>query len=274
MNPALRRLARENMRRTIYAIKYVLWSVLYWPWVLQSLGGRRVTVDNGRRLTVLIPAYSPARMRDITPLVRSLLKCTFVEKIIVSNHNPAVSIRDFVRVQDRRLTLLDQTVRRGPGYCWMLAAREDAEYFMRIDDDVLLFPRQAALLFRRLVEQPSVPHGLSGRIGSRYVQCRETDVDGLFSLYAATHTHVDRYLDYADRMVTAGLLTVDDVELWGEDIVLSRTGSGKPRLHDAGFLLQGLTCWHSRVALHKQPGFPQRRLQVENALEATLSEPI
>jgi hypothetical protein len=202
------------------------------------------------------------------------LKCAFVEKIIVSNHNPAVSIHDFVRVQDRRLALLDQTVRRGPGYSWVLAAREDAEYFMRIDDDVLLFPRQAALLFRWLVEQPSVPHGLSGRIGSRYVQCRETDADGLFSLYAATRAHVNRYLDYAHRMVRAGLLTVEDVEFWGEDIVLSRTGSGKPRIHDVGFLLQGLTCWHSRVALHRQPGFRERRLQVENALEATLSEKI
>jgi hypothetical protein len=213
-------------------------------------------------------------MRDITPLVRSLLKCTFVEKIIVSNHNPAVSIRDFVRVQDRRLTLLDQSVRHGPGYCWVLAAREDAEYFMRIDDDVLLFPRQVALLFRWLVEQPSAPHGLSGRIGSRYVQCRETEVDGLFSLYAATRAHVDRYLDHTDRMVRAGLLTVEDVELWSEDIVLSSTGSGKPRIHDVGFLLQGLTCWHSRVALHRQPGFREHRLQVENALEALLSESI
>jgi hypothetical protein len=205
-------------------------------------------------------------MRNIPALVRSILKCGFVERILVSNNNPSVRIGEQLTIRDRRLVLLDQSVRRGPGYNWVLALREEAEYFMSIDDDVLVFPRQVALLFERLVERPEVPHGFAGQRGSRYLQCRETEVDTLYLIYAATRVHAQRYVEIVTRIVESGVLPVEDLELWGDDMILSSTGSGRPLIHDAGFLLQADSCYDPRIAIHKQADFQAHREQIESAL--------
>ena len=218
----------------------------------------------------MIPTYNPARMRNLEPLIRSILNCTFVDKLIVSNNNPEVRICERVRVRDPRLTLLDQPTRRGPGYSWVLADGEQGEYFLSIDDDVLLYPEQVARLFEHLVKRPGVPHGLAGVCGSKYVSCQEQEVDNLYVVYAVTRAQVRRYLEYARRIVQAGLASQDDVELWSDDILLSRTGSSRPVIHDTGFLLQALTCYHPQIALHKQQEFEARRQRVADALETVL----
>jgi hypothetical protein len=251
----------------IETVKRAAWRGTRWFWLLHSHWGGTVRSKCARKLTVIISTYSPARMRNIPALVRSLLKCGFVERIIVSNNNPAVRIGERLSIRDPRLVLLDQSVRRGPGYSWVLALREQAEYFMSIDDDMLVFPRQVALLFERLVERPDVPHGFAGQRGSQYVQCRESEVDTLYLIYAATKVHAQRYVEIITSIGESGILPVEVAELWGDDIILSRTGSGKPLIHDAGFLLQADTCYDPRIAIHKQAEFQVHRKLIESALK-------
>jgi hypothetical protein len=80
-------------------------------------------MDGSQKLTIIIPTYNSARMRHLAGLVRSVSKCTFVEKIILSNNNPALAVHDHVRVRDPRLMLLETperprcTPRRG-GPTW------------------------------------------------------------------------------------------------------------------------------------------------------------
>jgi len=94
--------------------------------------------------------------------------------------------------------------------------------------------------------------------------CQRVD---LYLLYAATQVHVTRYLEYAQRMVEAGLASNEDIELWSDDVILSRTGLSRALIHDAGFLLQGITCYHSAIALHKQRQFEPSRWRVQEALD-------
>jgi hypothetical protein len=270
MKDALHRIRAVAIQKAIEAVKSASWAALYWPWVLRSRRTAEVSIETPHRLTVLIPTYSPARMRDLDPLIRSVLRCKFVEKIIVSNNNPEVQVRNYVQVRNPRLVLLDQSVRRGPGFLWTLASEQNAEYFLSIDDDLLLYPGQLAVIFRHLLDHPVVPHGLAGLFRSKYVQRREQEVDNLYLLYAATRDHVNRYLENARDIVNAGLASNEDIELWASDLVLSASGSSRPLIHDAGFLLQGRTCYDPAVALHKQGLFETRRQHVQQALD-TLS---
>jgi hypothetical protein len=267
MKDALLRFRHRSTQMATEALKSALWAALYWPWVLRSRRAAHISIETPHRLTVLVPTYSPARMRDLDPLIRSILRCAFVEKIIVSNNNPEARIRDYVKVRNQRLALLDQSVRRGPGFTWILASQEDADYFLSLDDDVLLYPEQLALLFRNLRDRPAVPHGLAGTYRSKYVQGREQEVDNLYLLYAATRDHVNRYLENARDIVETGLASDEDIEYWSNDIVLSASGASRPLIHDAGFLLQGRTCYDPAVAIHKQGQFASRRHRVEQALE-------
>ena len=73
----LRTLARK--------LKYVLWT-------LNGYVGRTVSAHAPQKVTVLITYYHPARMQHIEPQVRNILKCTFVEQLVISNHNPDVRI--------------------------------------------------------------------------------------------------------------------------------------------------------------------------------------
>lgn len=264
---------RTGAQVCIEMVKRTAWATTRWLWVLRSYWGGPVSSCCAHRLTVIVPAYNPARMRNLPALVRSLVKCDFVERIIVTNNNPEVRISGQLYIRDRRLVLINQPVRRGPGYSWVLALGEASEYFMSIDDDVLIFPQQVKLLFERLMERPDVPHGLAGQHGAKYLQCRETEVDTLYLIYAATRAHAQRYVEIVTRIGERGILPVEVVELWGDDIILSHTGAGKPLIHDAGFLLQADSCYHRGIAIHKQTDFQTRRKQIEIALAEVAQSP-
>jgi hypothetical protein len=109
---------------------------------------------------------------------------------------------------------------------------------------------------------------VAGQHGARCIQCREAEVDELYLVYAVTRAHVERYVELVTKIQESGLVPIEVVELWGDDIVLSSTGAGRPRIHNTGFLLQSPTCYDPRVAIHKQPGFHSRREEIKRALEA------
>ena len=79
-------------------------EALYWTWWLNGHLGSTLPASGPERLTVLIPAYHEKRSRNIAPLVRASLQCGSVDRVVISNHNPATSLASMVPTRDPRVS--------------------------------------------------------------------------------------------------------------------------------------------------------------------------
>ncbi|MSP13815.1 MAG: glycosyltransferase family 2 protein [Chloroflexi bacterium] len=240
---------------------------LFWQWVLHGHFGRPVSLATHHRATVIIPVYREQRLRNIEPLVRALLQCKFIELVVVSNHNPAFSIHQKIALRDARLVLLNQTVRRGCGFGWVVASTIDAAYYISVDDDVLIYPGQIAKLFSKLIACPDVPHGLAGSLHGEYCERQDSEVDELYQIYAITGQHLKTYMDYVQRITVGEFASSETIEFWADDVIISRAGSGQPWIHDAGRLTRCRTASADGVAIHREDVFSRKRGEVQLALK-------
>ncbi len=223
---------------------------------------------DGRRAGAVLLSYR--RQPNIDPILRSLLRGSLFERVVMSNNNPQASSRDFVTVSDERLVVIDQLERQGCGLRWHLAQEllADLDVIVVIDDDLFLYPRQLERLVAHALQAPDAPHGVVGGVGRRPVERREAEVEVLWRCYVVTPTHVDRYLD----LVAALDPTMrDEVEQRGDDIAISLTGDEPPRVHDVGRLLSCATSDDADIAVYLQPEFQATRGQVRSAAEAARS---
>jgi hypothetical protein len=202
--------------------------------------------DSGPRCCVIVLSYK--RPANIDLIVRSALKCRFVDKVVVSNNNPDHRARSLTRATSDRLVLIDQERPTRQGIRFALAAQHDSSFYIAIDDDVFLSPRQLARLFSVLVADPSVPHGIGGEVKKTHAQQglppREYDfltgingdreVDHLTRVYAFTKEHLRTALGLFEELGMGDLAGVGN----GEDIVLSFSGRSKPRSHRVGKVAQ------------------------------------
>jgi len=237
-------------------------------WVFNGRFGPTVSLPFEFKGIVILSGYQAERMKNIEPLIRAALKCTFVEKVIVSNNNPQLRIRDWVKITDRRLTMTDQVVRRGAGYQWELIKQEAAHFALAIDNDILLFPRQMASLFAHLAAKPEVPHGLAGETGLGYIQSQETEVNTLFQVYAVTGRHVQRYFDQLKAIERIDQAVADSVEIFGDDLVISALGAGLPLIHNIGLVLRCATANRIGVATFSLADFDAKRAAIQKCLNA------
>ncbi|MBC8073384.1 MAG: MFS transporter, partial [Deltaproteobacteria bacterium] len=208
---------------------------------LPAIGDRR-----GPRCCVVVLNYK--RPANIHLIVRSALKCRFVDKVVVSNNNPDYRARQLTSAESERLVLIDQPRQTRQGIRFALAAAHDSELYIAIDDDVFLSPRQLERLFTFLVADPSVPHGIGGEARKT---CSEQDlpprgygfvtgvngdreVDHLTRVYAFTREHLGTALGLFEQLGMADLAQVGN----GEDIVLSFSGRSRPRIHRVGQVAQ------------------------------------
>jgi hypothetical protein len=247
--------------------------VLYWWWRLDAPRPSQVRIADPRKATVIVSAYSPRRARNLWPLARQVLKCGFVERLIISNNNPSQHLVPPADLTgNARLKMLNQNSRRGPGYSWVLAREDGAAYILGLDDDFLAYPSQLALLFQKLLADPTSPHGLAGKSERdsirRYVVGRDADVEDLYVAYALTREHISRYAAFLEKASVSHGIDPGTVEFWADDIVISRTGPGKARIHDAGFLHLCPTATASSVASYREQGFRQKRDAVRRAIES------
>ncbi|MBD2338949.1 hypothetical protein H6G64_18405 [Calothrix sp. FACHB-156] len=207
----------------------------------------------------VVVLLSHNRYRNMELIVSCALHNTFVSKVIVSNSNPAVKITDWVKVQDSRLVLIDETFPTQPGHRFVLANREDSNYFLSIDDDIFLMPHQWVAFFDKLVADDEVTHCLTGNVyrpgtvasnGSPFHQVTgiEQDVDVLVGSFAFTRQHLDRMFALAH---TLGIHQMTNLRN-GEDILLSFAGIRSPRVHDVGHIwscasssLPGVALWQT-----------------------------
>ena len=72
--------------------KYLQKKLIYYLWVINGYFGWKLGLATSQTLTVLTTYYNPARLKHVNHQIRNLLKCKFVERVIISNHNPALYI--------------------------------------------------------------------------------------------------------------------------------------------------------------------------------------
>jgi hypothetical protein len=219
------------------------------------------------KVTIIVPSYHKYRSRNLQPMARLTLKCGFVEKMIISNHNPEICLHDWVRTNDPRIVLINQPILRGCGYGWVIASQEKADYFIVIDDDMLIYPKQLAILFQHLVNTTESPHGLIGRrANGEYIKHQDAEVAFLYNIYAVTQAHIQKYLDYVREIVAKGYASLEAIEFWADDLILSQTGTVQPRIHKAGCIAQCKTTKAVGVSTFTESLFDGHRLQVYRAL--------
>ncbi|MDY6992750.1 MAG: hypothetical protein SVR94_09125 [Pseudomonadota bacterium] len=267
-----------------FDLKFLAKKMLYYKWLLHLNVGRNVSYGNEQATAILL---SYKRMQNIEPIARSILKCDFIEKLIISNHNPEIKIEEWIKLKDERLVLMNQPVRRRCGYRWNLARAENARYFIAIDDDTFLYPKQIKKLFERLIQQPEIPHGFYGAMYEfiedlksehfriNFVKEREMEVDVLYSGFFVTEAHVQTYFKQLNKMKMNGntvsdyIDSIDDelVITVGDDIVISNTAANKAKIHNVGFVLTCPTAHSEGMAIHTGQAFTLKRRRIFNELK-------
>lgn len=258
--------------RTSYLFGYLRWQH-------DARYGPRVSIAGPEKLTVILLNYQ--RVRNLEPMVRSLLRCDFVEKILVSNNNPRYRIADWIRLRDERIQLVDQPRRTVSSIRFRIACQEAGPYFLAIDDDVFLYPRQVRRLFEELLARPSSPHGIQGEnfLGETTpgtfrgwqvnLHDQEGQADDINTCYAFTREHALE----TDRL--ARCLGLDLVDIYmGSDVILSASGRERPFLHDVGPVLHCLSQHRLGVATWTMRGFFPQRAKMFRSLRALKGWPV
>jgi hypothetical protein len=244
----------------------VPYLVSYLRWRSAALRGERLPWSGEPRITVVLLSYK--RVHNMDTLVRNLLRADCVQHLVVSNNNPDYRISDWVQVEDARLRLVDQPRRTPPGIRFELARQAPGDYFISVDDDVLLYPEQLESLFKSLLAQPEVPHGVQGekflgRSGTRRAGpfgdwqpgCfGETEADVINTVYTFTRKQLEALYRLASALGKEVATLAN-----GEDVLLSMSGQGRPRVHDVGAVGQclswcraGVATWRSRQAFFQE----------------------
>lgn len=247
-------------------------TVNRWSWNAYGRFGFRVGAGVDAHATVLITYYHPARLRHLNGQVRNVLRCRFVDRLVLSNHNPATRLEDALTVRDPRIVIVQQDVSRGCGYRWKVARDHVADFMVVIDDDLLLYPWQLAGLFEHVVRDPSRPHGLAGMVygpagDMRYVQDEECAVDYLCELYAVTGSQVLRYETLREQLSPRTEVT-DSIDRAADFVLISRTGQGSPSIHRAGRVFRDESFDQAGVAVHQGPSFGSSLGAVRAAVES------
>lgn len=215
----------------------------------------------------MIPSYHPSRSRNLEPLVRNALRCSFVDRVVVSNHNPSVRLHRWKWTTLPRVSVIEHPIRRGCGHGWMVAHEWPSPYYLVLDDDTLPEPRQLGRLFAKLLADPTVPHGLAGwRADGHFVERQECDVECLFNVYAVTRQQVERYVSLTETLTNRYDIAPSVIEFYADDIVISHTGERAARSHDLGWVLRCRTSDGEGVAISRDPEFWPHRLRVMRAL--------
>ena len=203
-------------------------KIIYYLWVINGYLGLRSGLQISHPLTILITYYNPVRLKHVNHELRNLLKCEFVEKVVISSHNPSIKIDDYIKVSDPRLILLNHSVRHGCGHRWMVADQFSPEYLIVMDDDILLFPWQLRKLFLALIAEPDLPHSFAGMVKQpngflEYHQKTERSVDYICEIYAITGKHLKHYIQLKDQ-IQKNPGPAKSIEFTEDFIIVSRIG--------------------------------------------------
>ncbi len=239
-------------------------------WKLTAHYGRRPSFRGGTATTALVVYHNPLRARHMRHQVKVVLQCSCVSRVVIASHNPALRIDDPVLNKEPRVTITHESVDRGCGHRWFTAEGLEGDYFLVIDDDILLFPSQIATLVESLLMEPDRPHGLSGLLcleggGFAFHQSEERDVDCLCEVYAVTRQHLQRYIQMTKSLAQNASVAAA-IQRFADFVVISAAGTRKPRIHNVGHVLRCSTFNRPGVAAHAAPGFFETVSEVYRAV--------
>ncbi|MCG6870655.1 MAG: methyltransferase domain-containing protein [Gammaproteobacteria bacterium] len=217
--------------------------------------------DCDASLVVVIPVYS--RPGNLKWILKAPLACRFVRRIVVSNANTGIDIRDYIPFSDPRLVAINEPRRYGVGIRWIRCLEQDSDFYLSFDDDLFLATETIHRLFEQVRSCPSAPAGIHGNIfvpdpdGSHRDPAggrrRSGPVHALWGAFCCTREQLEHCKQLADRLA----IHLPDTNN-GEDILLSLSGTTLPRAVD----LPWFACRTATtgIAIHKNhAGFDEQR---------------
>lgn len=232
-------------------------------WYIRVVFGKVVPSNTVEQLTIILLNYR--RPWNIPMIVRSALRCACVRKVIVCDNSATFCCRG--PLTTARVELQVYPENRGTIARFEAAMADGGRYFLAMDDDVFLSPEQIHTLFRHLCKNPNVPHGVFGQDCQRgkedvyAIVGREGPIDIISRVYAFTHEHVLAFFRVLDVL---GIQNTEERRrlTFGDDIILSHSGAGKPSCHDLGSLLSCPTSSSKGIAVFQEEGFWEYRQQL------------
>lgn len=231
--------------------------------------GRNQHAPDFPPLAVIIQNF--ARPGNIDLIVRTALRCGFVERVILSNNNPDIDVPHRKLPSDPRLKLIRQERRMHCGTRYDIASELPYGYFMSVDDDIFLQPEQITALYSELIRNPTCPHGLFGQTwrevadhGEKHWTLKgvplnhDGPVDVLNCIVAFTAKHVETYHSVLERIGRSGSDSIGPAD----DIVISASGTSRPQCHNFGRVLTCASTNDPEIAAFLQAGVAKYREKV------------
>jgi hypothetical protein len=249
-------------------LSYARWCWGFYRWAA------RVSLRPPRRsvgpLTAVLLSWK--RPQNIDLIARSLLLTPSVGRVVVSNNNPEVPIREWISVRSPRLETVEQPRPRGSASRLWIAREAGKGPFLLIDDDFFLYPRVLERLCRGFLESPSAPRGIIGqlwdaeksRLSSGHFGF-DGELDVLNRIYLLSEEQMERSFAILGEL---GMKTEE--EIVHEDLLLSFSGEGRPRCQAAGGYRDCLSYAEAGVAVMRRPGFHRSRNELFLKLRAHL----
>ena len=233
------------------------------------------------KLCVILLSYK--RQQNIQFIAETILKCPFVDKLIISNSNPEFEIDPWVDIKDDRLEIINHQSKQGCGSRWDILRKQPYDFFMSIDDDVFLKPEQIETLFNQLVADGSRPHGLFGsnwkildyetKLLDRHFSAEiDKTVDLIHQVYAVKKKHIEKYFELRDVLLSKTPDVVSYIDAFSDDILISHCGTAKPKVHNADKLTECKTKAKDGIALCAAEDFLSKRADVYYHLTETRSD--
>jgi hypothetical protein len=203
----------------------------------------------------------------MTRVLLPLCESAAVEKVIVSNNNPEIDLRDWLGpvLDEPKVDLVQQAQ---PSICakrFEIALQQSFDTFLCPDDDLFLARAQIDALIDALRRDPSRVHGVFGEIhsfsGARLrlgggISRIDCEVDILNRCYAFTRAHL---LQMTVLAQTLGYRHVGEA-VFVDDLLLSHCGDGRPVCHDLGPLDSCSTSDTPGIATFQEHGFDDARI--------------
>ena len=267
----LRRSLRHKAFIGVEAVR-LFFGWLHLRWLLRSKPVASAVRSIREKCVVVLLSHNRPQNMDL--LAQAALSNGFVSEVIVSNSNHNVHIADWIKRDDKRLKLIDETGLTQPGHRLVLAERSEGEQFLAVDDDIFFTPKQLEEFFACLLRDPEVPHGIVGNMylpgtsssnGSpfHHLSGAEQEVDVLIGAYAFNRGHLRRVFELAGIL---GIERVSEVRNY-DDLLLSFGGTRRPWIHPiqplycASNSLPGVALWKSDGSFWNEREDIYRRLQ-------------
>lgn len=250
--------------------KSLLYSAYKMLWECSARFGVPVSGRNLPSISVVIATFSNERGAHLRSQVKNVLKCGFVQELVVSNHNPEFDLEKWLPMTDARMRIISSSEKTSCSHRWHVAKQCKNEYVLVLDDDVLLFPNQVKALYKAFLSDADVPHGLAGKTRGEYSRNCNREVDYLVEAYFVSKIHIGKYLQLENILERRAGLAINSSDF----LLISKCGntSSLAKIHNIGPVLRCRTYRSRDIALHRNADFDEKNRIFRSILENELSQ--